>query len=45
MVHLAGQVPAMNQVWEAVAALPRATFQTALVNPDWKIEVIVTAVH
>lgn len=41
------EVPAMNQVWEAwfqgVTAPPRATFQAALVNPDWKIEVIVTA--
>jgi enamine deaminase RidA (YjgF/YER057c/UK114 family) len=47
MVHLAGQVPAMNQVWEAwfqdVTTPPRATFQAALVNPDWKIEVVVTA--
>ncbi len=41
------EVPAMNQVWEAwfqgVTAPPRATFQAPLVNPDWKIEVIVTA--
>ncbi|KGM42376.1 aminoacrylate peracid reductase [Aquabacterium sp. NJ1] len=40
-------VPAMNAVWEAwfagVTAPPRATFQAPLVNPDWKIEVIVTA--
>ena len=40
-------VPAMNQVWEAwfdgVTAPPRATFQAALVNLDWKIEVIVSA--
>ena len=40
-------VPAMNTVWEAwfqgVTAPPRATFQAALVNPEWKIEVIVTA--
>ncbi len=40
-------VPAMNAVWEAwfegVTAPPRATFQAALVNPDWRIEVIVTA--
>ena len=40
-------VPAMNVVWEAwfagVTAPPRATFQAPLVNPDWKIEVIVTA--
>jgi enamine deaminase RidA (YjgF/YER057c/UK114 family) len=40
-------VPAMNQVWEAwfegVTAPPRATFQAPLVNPAWKIEVIVSA--
>lgn len=40
-------VPAMNAVWEAwfegVTAPPRATFQATLVNPDWRIEVIVTA--
>ncbi len=40
-------VPVMNAVWEAwfagVTAPPRATFQAALVNPDWRIEVIVTA--
>lgn len=40
-------VPAMNAVWEAwfagVTAPPRATFQAALVNPEWRIEVIVTA--
>lgn len=40
-------VPAMNAVWETwfkdVTAPPRATFQAPLVNPDWKIEVIVTA--
>jgi enamine deaminase RidA (YjgF/YER057c/UK114 family) len=40
-------VPAMNAVWEAffdgVTAPPRATFQAPLVNPDWRIEVIVTA--
>lgn len=40
-------VPAMNAVWEnwfqGVTAPPRATFQAPLVNPDWKIEVIVTA--
>jgi len=42
-----GDVPAMNAVWEAwfdgVTAPPRATVQAPLVNPDWKIEVIVTA--
>jgi enamine deaminase RidA (YjgF/YER057c/UK114 family) len=40
-------VPAMNVVWEAwfqgVTAPPRATLQAPLVNPEWKIEVIVTA--
>lgn len=40
-------VPEMNTVWEAwfegLTAPPRATFQAPLVNPDWKIEVIVTA--
>lgn len=40
-------VPAMNQVWETwfddVTAPPRATFQAPLVNPAWRIEVIVTA--
>lgn len=40
-------VPAMNAVWEdwfrGVTAPPRATFQAALVDPQWKIEVIVTA--
>lgn len=40
-------VPAMNAVWEAwfagVTAPPRATFQAPLVQPGWKIEVIVTA--
>jgi enamine deaminase RidA (YjgF/YER057c/UK114 family) len=40
-------VPAMNAVWETwfagVTAPPRATFQAPLVNPDWKIEIIVTA--
>lgn len=40
-------VPAMNEVWEAwfdgVTAPPRATFQAPLVNPAWRIEVIVTA--
>jgi len=41
------EVPAMNAVWEAwfegVTAPPRATFQAPLVNPAWRIEVIVTA--
>jgi enamine deaminase RidA (YjgF/YER057c/UK114 family) len=37
----------MNVVWEAwfqgVTAPPRATLQAPLVNPEWKIEVIITA--
>jgi enamine deaminase RidA (YjgF/YER057c/UK114 family) len=37
----------MNDVWDAwiVAgtAPPRATVQAALANPDWRIEVVVTA--
>lgn len=40
-------VSVMNTVWEGwfrgVTAPPRATFQAPLVNPDWLIEVIVTA--
>lgn len=40
-------VAAMNMVWEdwfkGVTAPPRATFQAALVNPAWRIEVVVTA--
>jgi enamine deaminase RidA (YjgF/YER057c/UK114 family) len=40
-------VPAMNTVWESwfagVTAPPRATFEGRLVDPAWKIEVIVTA--
>jgi enamine deaminase RidA (YjgF/YER057c/UK114 family) len=40
-------VPVMNTVWEewfkGVTAPPRATFQAAMVNPEWKIEIIVTA--
>lgn len=39
---------AMNQVWEAWVVPghtpPRATVQAALANPDWKIEIVVTAV-
>lgn len=39
--------PAMNAVWDAWVAPghtpPRATVQAALANPDWKIEVVVTA--
>lgn len=37
----------MNQVWDAwvdsVNSPPRATVQAPLANPDWKIEVVVTA--
>jgi enamine deaminase RidA (YjgF/YER057c/UK114 family) len=40
-------VPVMNQVWEGwfdgIVAPPRATFAAPLVNPLWKIEVVVTA--
>lgn len=38
---------AMNEVWEAWVmpghTPPRATVQAALANPDWKIEIVVTA--
>lgn len=44
-----GDVVVMNQVWEAwfagVTAPPRATFQAPLVDPAWKIEVVVTAAY
>jgi enamine deaminase RidA (YjgF/YER057c/UK114 family) len=37
----------MNEAWDAWVAPgnapPRATVQAALANPDWKIEVVVTA--
>lgn len=37
----------MNRVWDAWVVPghtpPRATVQAALANPDWKIEVVVTA--
>lgn len=37
----------MNQAWDAWVAEgnapPRATVQAALANPDWKIELVVTA--
>jgi enamine deaminase RidA (YjgF/YER057c/UK114 family) len=40
-------IGAMNEVWDAWVvpgtAPPRATVQAALANPDWKIEVVVTA--
>ena len=39
--------PAMNAVWDAWVVPghtpPRATVQAQLANPDWKIEVVVTA--
>jgi enamine deaminase RidA (YjgF/YER057c/UK114 family) len=38
---------AMNKVWEAWVVPgntpPRATVQAKLANPDWKIEIVVTA--
>ena len=40
-------ITAMNEVWDAWVVPghtpPRATVQAALANPDWKIEVVVTA--
>lgn len=40
-------IAAMNEVWDtwvlAGTAPPRATVQAALANPDWRIEVVVTA--
>ena len=40
-------IAAMNEVWDAWVVPghtpPRATVQAALANPDWKIEVVVTA--
>ena len=42
-----GEIGAMNTVWDAWvvpgAAPPRATVQTALADPAWKIEIVVTA--
>ena len=42
-----GDIVAMNEVWDAWvvagSAPPRATVQAALANPDYKIEVVVTA--
>jgi enamine deaminase RidA (YjgF/YER057c/UK114 family) len=42
-----GDITAMNEVWDAWvvagSAPPRATVQAALANPDYKIEVVVTA--
>jgi len=38
---------AMNEVWEKWVVPgqtpPRATVQAALANPDWKIEIVITA--
>jgi enamine deaminase RidA (YjgF/YER057c/UK114 family) len=40
-------IGAMNDVWDdwvvAGTAPPRATVQAALANPDWRIEIVVTA--
>ncbi|PUE44781.1 hypothetical protein B9Z47_17320 [Limnohabitans sp. 2KL-1] len=40
-------ITAMNEVWDAWvvagSAPPRATVQAALANPDYKLEVVVTA--
>ena len=40
-------IAAMNEVWDAWvvagSAPPRATVQAALANPDYKLEVVVTA--
>lgn len=40
-------IGAMNAVWDAWvvpgSAPPRATVQAALGNPDWRIEIVVTA--
>ena len=42
-----GDIAAMNEVWDAWvvagSAPPRATVQAALANPDYKLEVVVTA--
>jgi enamine deaminase RidA (YjgF/YER057c/UK114 family) len=42
-----GDFAAMNRVWDAWVVPghtpPRATVQAALANPDWKIEIVVTA--
>ncbi|OGB17556.1 MAG: hypothetical protein A3B67_10070 [Burkholderiales bacterium RIFCSPHIGHO2_02_FULL_66_10] len=41
------EIGIMNEVWDAWVvpgtAPPRATVQAALANPDWKIEIVVTA--
>lgn len=40
-------IAAMNEVWDTWVAPgtapPRATVQAALSNPDWRIEIVVTA--
>ena len=40
-------VAGMNEAWDAWVAAgnapPRATVQAKLVNPDWKVEIVVTA--
>ncbi|MCR5865066.1 RidA family protein [Aquincola sp. J276] len=42
------EFPAFNAVWDAWVAPgnapPRATVQAALAKPEWKVEVVVTAV-
>jgi enamine deaminase RidA (YjgF/YER057c/UK114 family) len=42
-------ISVMNQVWDAWvvagSAPPRATVQAALANPDWLIEIVITAVQ
>jgi enamine deaminase RidA (YjgF/YER057c/UK114 family) len=42
-----GDIAGMNAVWDAWvtpgSAPPRATVQAALGQPDWKIEIVVTA--
>jgi len=42
-------VTVMNEVWDAWVATgtapPRATVQAALVDPHWRIEIVVTAVQ
>jgi len=41
------EIGIMNEVWDAWVvpgtAPPRATVQASLANPDWKIEIVVTA--
>jgi enamine deaminase RidA (YjgF/YER057c/UK114 family) len=42
-----GDFPGMNAVWDAWVVPghtpPRATVQAQLANPDWKLEIVVTA--